>query len=39
MQGFQTIVLAAMGVLLIWRGASLINLFSINHTVLCHPLP
>lgn len=39
MQGFQTIVLAATGVLLIWRGASLINLFSINHTVLCYPLP
>lgn len=35
----QTTILALTGFLLIWRGASIINLFYIRDTVLCYPLP
>lgn len=38
-QKVQTTMLALTGILLIWRGASMINLFSISDTVLCYPLP
>ena len=38
-QKIQTTLLAITGFLLIWRGASMINLFSISDTVLCYPLP
>lgn len=38
-QKIQITILALTGFLLIWRGASMINLFSISDSVLCYPLP
>lgn len=38
-QQLQNAMLAVTGFLLIWRGASMINLFSIHDSVLCYPLP
>lgn len=38
-QKIQTAVLSLTGFLLIWRGASMVDLFSITNTALCYPLP
>ncbi len=38
-QRMQTLALALTGLLLIWRGASIADVFSISRTVLCYPLP